>query len=85
MALDEDMLTIEFPGSATFHRGQAEEPQNVAILRDTLEELLGHRLSFAFVLGETTGAGDDADEVPAGEEEIYQLVKETFDATEIHE
>jgi DNA polymerase-3 subunit gamma/tau len=83
VAFVDDVLTIEFPGTASFHRGQAEEPQNATVLRETLEELLGRRLSFAFVLGARGDHRDEADDEPAGEEEIYQLVKETFDAREI--
>jgi DNA polymerase-3 subunit gamma/tau len=85
VALVEDTLTIEFPANASFHRGQAEEAKNATALRDTLRELLGRELTFAFVLGAEANGGDDADEQPAGEEEIYQLVKETFDAREVEE
>ena len=45
--------------------------------------MTGRRLELAFVLGEGTPAEEQADEAPAGEEEIYQLVKDTFDAKEI--
>jgi DNA polymerase-3 subunit gamma/tau len=85
VALAEDTLTIEFPASASFHRGQAEEDKNVTILRDTLQELLGRELTFEFVLGAEPDGGDEGDDQPAGEEEIYQLVKETFDAHEVDE
>jgi DNA polymerase III subunit gamma/tau len=86
VALAEDTLTIEFPQSASFQRELAEEPKNANLLRDALHELTGRRLGLEFVLGEGGGAEDDqADEPPAGEEEIYQLVKETFDAKEITE
>ncbi len=37
-----------------------------------------------FVIGEDAGEEATAEE-PAGEDEIYQLVKETFDAKEITE
>ena len=82
-ALTDDTLTIEFPQNAAFHRQLAEEPKNATLLRDSLYELTGRRLELAFVLGEGTPAEEQADEAPAGEEEIYQLVKETFDAKEI--
>ena len=83
IALTEDTLTIEFPQNASFHRKLAEEPKNATLLRESLYELTGRRLQLAFVLGDAAAAEEHADEAPAGEEEIYQLVKETFDAKEI--
>ena len=82
-ALDDDTLTIEFPQNASFHRKLAEEPKNATLLRDALYEVTGRRLALEFVLGERPPADEEADEAPAGEEEIYQLVKDTFDAKEI--
>ena len=61
----------------------AEEPKNATLLRDSLYELTGRSLELAFVLGEGSARGGAGDEAPAGEEEIYQLVKDTFDAKEI--
>jgi DNA polymerase-3 subunit gamma/tau len=84
-ALDGDTLTIEFPPTASFHRKLAEEPKNSTLLRDVLYELTGRKVSLEFVLGEGGAAADEEDDAPAGEEEIYQLVKETFDAKEITE
>ena len=85
VSLADDTLTIEFPQNASFHRKLAEEPKNATLLRDALFELTGRRLALEFVLGEGAPAEEQADESPAGEEEIYQLVKETFDAEEITE
>src|SRR3954447_14640651 len=84
-ALDGDTLTIEFPQTASFHRKLAEEPKNSTLLRDVLYELTGRRVALEFVLGEASRAAEEEDDAPAGEEEIYQLVKETFDAKEITE
>ena len=84
-ALDGDTLTIEFPPTASFHRKLAEEPKNSTLLRNVLYELTGRRVALEFVLGEGGAAADEEDDAPAGEEEIYQLVKETFDAKEITE
>ena len=84
VAFDDDTLTIEFPESASFHRKLAEEPKNSTLLRDALYQLTGRKLGLVFVLGE--GAADDEpDEAAASEEDIYQLVKETFDAREVDE
>jgi DNA polymerase-3 subunit gamma/tau len=85
VALADDTLMIEFPQTASFHRKLAEEPKNATLLRDALYELTGRKLALEFVLGEGGASVDDEDDAPAGEEEIYQLVKETFDAKEITE
>jgi DNA polymerase-3 subunit gamma/tau len=85
VALADDTLTIEFPQTASFHRKLAEEPKNATLLRDALYELTGRRLALEFVLGEGGAPVDEEDDTPASEEEIYQLVKETFDAKEITE
>jgi DNA polymerase-3 subunit gamma/tau len=85
VALADDTLTIEFPQTASFHRKLAEERKNAALLRDALYELTGRRLALEFVLGEAAGETEEEDDTPPGEEEIYQLVKDTFDAKEITE
>jgi DNA polymerase III gamma/tau subunit len=82
--LSDDTLTVEFSANASFHRQLAEEPKNATLLRDALYELTGRRLAVAFTIGEG-GAEVHHDEAPAGEDEIYQLVKETFDAREVDE
>jgi DNA polymerase III subunit gamma/tau len=83
-ALEDDTLTVEFRHNAAFHRKIAEEDRNASLLREALYETTGRRLRLEFTLGED-GDTDDADEPPPGEDEIYQLVKETFDATEVDE
>ncbi len=76
-----DTLTVEFPSSAAFHRQLAEEPKNATLLADALYEVTGRKLGLAFAEGE---AGDEAQarDEPPGEEQILELVKETFDARE---
>jgi DNA polymerase III subunit gamma/tau len=83
--LSGDTLTLEFPRAASFHRQLAEEPKNATLLEDALYEVTGRRLSLAFAVGENGGAGDEPAEEPAGEEQILELVKETFDAREVEE
>ena len=78
-------LTLEFPRNAEFHLKLAEEPKNANLLRDALYELTGRRLALEFALGEGGESEEETEEAPAGEEEIYQLVKETFDAREVDE
>jgi DNA polymerase III subunit gamma/tau len=81
-ALAEDELTIEFRRNASFHLKVAEEEKNAELLRAALYETTGRRFALTFTLGED-GDTEEAEEAPAGEDEIYQLVKETFDATEV--
>jgi DNA polymerase-3 subunit gamma/tau len=81
-----DTLTVEFPRSASFHRQLAEEPKNATLLTDALYEVTGRKLSLAFAVGQNGGdAGPDPEEAPASEEEILELMKETFDAREVEE
>jgi DNA polymerase-3 subunit gamma/tau len=81
--LADDTLTVEFPASAAFHRQLAAEPKNATLLADALYEVTGRKLGVAFAEGEPSA--DDAaaaDEEPPGEDQILELVKDTFDAHE---
>jgi DNA polymerase-3 subunit gamma/tau len=80
-----DTLTLEFPATASFHRRLAEEPKNATLLQDALYEVTGRRLALAFELGEHDPEAEEAEERPPTEEELYQLVKETFDARDVEE
>ena len=82
--LSGETLTVEFPESASFHRQLAEDPKNAVLLQDALYEVTGRRLALAFATGE---GGEPAEhhERPMGEDEIYELMKETFDAREVEE
>jgi DNA polymerase-3 subunit gamma/tau len=80
--LDGDVLTVEFARSAEFKRKLAEDPKNVALLRDALYEVTGRKLTIEFAVGESEDGGDVEIEEPAGEERIIELMKETFDAKE---
>jgi DNA polymerase III subunit gamma/tau len=77
----DDTLTLEFPPTAQFHLDLAREPRNAELLADALYDVTGRRLALSFMLGETREAAP-ADEEPAGEERILELIKETFDARE---
>ncbi len=83
-ALDGDVLTIAFPPEASFHKGRAEEPKNVATLQEALYEITGHRLQIEFVIGSARpAAASDEPTHPTTEAEILDLMKSTFDATEV--
>jgi DNA polymerase-3 subunit gamma/tau len=80
--LADDTLTVEFPASAAFHRQLAEEPKNATLLAEALYEVTGRHLGLAFAEGEARADDSDADDEPAGEDKILELVKETLDAHE---
>jgi DNA polymerase III subunit gamma/tau len=81
-----DTLTLEFPAAASFHRQLAEEQKNATLLAEALYEVTGRRLALEFEVGENGGeAGAEPEEEPAGEEKIFELMKETFDAHEVED
>jgi DNA polymerase-3 subunit gamma/tau len=82
-ALEDDVLTLEFPEGAQFHRKHAEEPKNVALLETALYEVTGRRLQIAFATGARPDPRASEPDRPATEEEIVELVKTTFDAQEL--
>jgi DNA polymerase-3 subunit gamma/tau len=79
--LSGDTLTLEFPPSAQFHLDLARDPKNAGMLADALYDVTGRRLELVFELGEAREA-PAADEEPAGEERIFELLQETLDARE---
>jgi DNA polymerase-3 subunit gamma/tau len=79
--LSGDTLTLEFPPSAQFHLDLVRDPKNANLLADALYDVTGRRLELVFGLGEAREA-PEADEEPAGEEKIFELLKETLDARE---
>jgi DNA polymerase-3 subunit gamma/tau len=82
--LDGDTLTVEFPAAASFQAKLAEEPRNTTVLRDALYEVTGRKLAVAFAVGE--GAHEEpGDEGPVSEDELFELMKETFDAREVED
>ena len=83
--LADDRLTLEFPAAASFHRQLAEEPKNATLLVEALYEVTGRKLALDFAVGENGGDHEEEDEQPAGEEQIVQLMKDTFDAREVEE
>ncbi|HZT84427.1 MAG TPA: DNA polymerase III subunit gamma/tau [Gaiellaceae bacterium] len=79
--LSGDTLTLEFPPSAQFHLDLARDPKNAGLLADALYDVTGRRLELVFELGEARET-PAAEEEPAGEERILELLTETFDARE---
>jgi DNA polymerase III gamma/tau subunit len=82
-ALEDGVLTLEFPASASFLRRQAEEPGNVALVQEALYAVTSRRLGLAFAVGPERERPEDEQERPASEEEIVELMKSTFEAREV--
>ncbi len=84
--LQNDRLVLEFPASASFHRGLAEEPKNADLLANVLHEVTGRHLTLVFEVNEhrTAELAED-DDGPAGEDRIVALLRDEFDAREIDE
>jgi DNA polymerase III gamma/tau subunit len=81
--LADDTLTLEFPAGTDFHRRQVAEPQNIGLLRDALYEVTGRRLVVVLEAGESEGDVAARDDEPLAEEDVFSLLKETFDAEEV--
>jgi DNA polymerase-3 subunit gamma/tau len=82
-ALEGEMLTLEFPGGADFHRRQAEEPKNVAVILDALYEVTGHRLGLTLAVGEDAEPEDEDEQLT--EEALISMLHDKFDAQEVEE
>jgi DNA polymerase III subunit gamma/tau len=85
VALEADTLVVEFPPNAAFHRKVAEEPKNATVLREALYEVTGRKLALQFELGDEPAEHEREEDAPVTEEQILQLMKETFDAHEVDE
>jgi DNA polymerase-3 subunit gamma/tau len=81
--LADDTLTLEFPAGADFHRRQVAEPQNIGMLRDALYEVTGRKLTVVLESREVEEHLPPADDEPLSEEDVFALLKETFDAEEV--
>ena len=84
-SLEAEMLTLEFPASADFHRRQAEEPKNVGVIRDALYEVTGHRLAVTLALGAADERADEDEDEELTEDALISMFKDTFDAKEVEE
>ncbi len=84
--LDGDTLVVEFPATAAFHRKLAEDPKNSVLLQEALYEVTGRRLALSFAVGENGGEHEHEEQhTPPTEDELYELMKETFDARDVEE
>ena len=83
--LADDTLTLEFPAGADFHRRQVAEPQNIGLLRDALYEVTGRKLTVVLESGDAEDDVAVGDDDPLSEEDVFSLLKETFNAEEVKE
>ena len=83
--LADDTLTLEFPAGADFHRRQVAEPQNIGLLRDALYEVTGRKLTVVLESGDPEDVVAVRDDDPLSEEDVFSLLKETFNAEEVEE
>jgi DNA polymerase-3 subunit gamma/tau len=84
-ALDGNVLTLEFPRTAEFHREKLEEPRNLDLVREALHEVTGRRLSIATTVAETADAADAGEEEALPESDFISLLKDKFDAEEVED
>jgi hypothetical protein len=82
VALTDDTITIEFAPAADFHRRQAEEQRNLAVLREALYDVTGRRLAVQTTVGSSPAAPTESEQ-PLSEHDVLSLLKDTFDATEV--
>ncbi len=82
-SFDGEILTIEFPPAASFHRGMMEDPKNTALLKDALYEVTGRRLTLIFAAGGEREQAKSEHDGPVTEEQLMDLMKSTFDAREL--
>jgi DNA polymerase-3 subunit gamma/tau len=87
LAIDEErsMVRIGFPSSATFNKKKAESSANVERMTEAIGTVVGTRLRPVYELVEEEDGGAAPEEASAelSEEDKIDLIKDTFDATEV--
>jgi DNA polymerase-3 subunit gamma/tau len=86
LAIDDErsLLRIGFPPSAKFNKRKAEAPVNVERMSEALSAVVGRRLRPAYELTDEENAEAPAEEATAmSEEEMIDLIKDKFDASEV--
>jgi DNA polymerase-3 subunit gamma/tau len=86
LGIDEErsVLRIGFPESAKFNKKKAESSANVERMTEALASIAGHRLRpvYELINGQTEGASPE-ESAEMSEEELVDLVKDSFDASEV--
>ena len=83
VALEEDVLVLAYPASASFSKRKIEDRANGQRLGRALELVAGRSYSVRFELSDEEQA--DAAAPRLTEDEVYEHMKSTFDAEEVQE
>jgi DNA polymerase-3 subunit gamma/tau len=87
LGVDEErsQLRIGFPASAKFNKRKAEAQANVERMAESLQAIAGARLKpvYELIEGEPEGEREGEDATAMAEEEIIELLKTKFDASEV--
>jgi DNA polymerase III subunit gamma/tau len=87
LGVDEErsMLRIGFPASAKFNKRKAESQGNIELMADALEAIVGTPLKAVYELidDEPEGSRVGEEATSMAEEEIIELLKTKFDASEV--
>jgi DNA polymerase-3 subunit gamma/tau len=86
LGIDEErsVLRIGFPASANFNKKKAESLPNVERMTEALASVAGHRLRPVYELIDEPGEGAAPEKAPEmSEDELVDLVKDSFDASEV--
>jgi DNA polymerase-3 subunit gamma/tau len=87
LGVDEERarLRIGFPASAKFNKRKAEVPSNVELIAESLQAIVGTRLkpTYELIEGEPSGPREGEGATAMAEEEIIELLKAKFDASEM--
>jgi hypothetical protein len=87
LGVDEErsQLRIGFPASAKFNKRKAEAKANVERMTESLQAIAGARLKpvYELIEGEAEGPRESEGATAMAEEEIIELLKAKFDASEV--
>ena len=87
LGIDEErsMLRIGFPGSAKFNKKKAEAPANVERMTEAVGAIVGTRMRPAYELidEENQATADAEDSTEMSEDDLVDLIKDNFDASEV--
>jgi DNA polymerase III subunit gamma/tau len=86
IGIDEErgVLRIGFPASAKFNKKKAESSANLERMADAIGAIVGTRLRPAYELIDGPGEeGEPEEKTEMSEEELVDLVKDSFDASEV--
>jgi DNA polymerase-3 subunit gamma/tau len=86
VAIDEErsMLRIGFPASAKFNKRKAESPANIERMTEAIAAISGHGLRPAYeLIEEENEAAPPEGSAEMTEEDLIDLIKDNFDASEV--